>query len=94
MILQLAKGRMEAIDHIAGDRPGLFEIVSVGRLIARANHLHPKFTIGDQAILKGQASSIARSHNCGDSLVGEIVLQQIPGELMGEFKPLNKSLLL
>jgi hypothetical protein len=33
---------------------------SVGRLIATANHLNRKFTIGVQAILKGQAGRFAR----------------------------------
>jgi hypothetical protein len=32
---------------------------SVGQLIAAANHLHQKFTIGVQAILKGQSGGIA-----------------------------------
>lgn len=50
---------MEAVDPIAGDRLGLFEVASAGRLVTGANHLHPSFSIDDQAVLKGQAGGIA-----------------------------------
>jgi hypothetical protein len=63
----------------------------VGRLIAGANHRHPGLALADQAILKRQAGGIARSHNPFDSLMGEVVLEQVPGDFMGELKTLNQS---
>jgi hypothetical protein len=50
---------MQAVDHIAGDYLGLFEVVRARRLVAAANHLHQKFSSCDQAVLKSQAGGIA-----------------------------------
>ena len=66
----------------------------MGRLIAGFDHRHPALAIADQIVLECQAGGIPRADDAGNPLVLQIVLEQIPGEFMGELEALDQALLL
>ena len=66
----------------------------MGRLIAGLDHRHPTLAIADQIVLECQAGGIPRADDAGNPLVLQIVIEQIPGEFMGEFEALDQALLL
>ena len=80
------------------DEPGDFVshglIVSVGGLVAAADHVHPAFTVGNEAFVEGFPGGIAGARNGRVALVKEIIPHDVPGEFVSEFEGLDEPLLL
>jgi hypothetical protein len=76
-----------------GDLVRRFLIVSVTGLVAALGHIHPDFTIGNEAILESLTGGPSGPDDALDTLAFEVILEHVPSQLMGELESLNQPLL-
>ena len=81
-------------DHGVSNHLGLLKVVGVRRLITILDHLHPGIAVTDQAIAKRNPGCIPGTGDGLNPLILQIILEKVPGQLMGEFEALDQTLLL
>lgn len=75
------------------DALGNVGVVGARGEVARLDHVHPGFAIVDQGVLEGFAGRILRTDQADDALPMQIVLEDVPRQLVCELEPLNQTLL-
>ena len=76
--------------HLSRYFIGNFLVVGVRCLVAALEHLHPPLAIVDQVSSKSFAGRVTGTRDRGISLIFEVILHDVPGQLMGELEGLDQ----
>ncbi len=90
-----AKG-LQLIQQLAdaGMASAQVNLHSFYRLGAVTDHVHPGFTVRDQTVPEGSPCCVFRANQTHNPLFRQIVLQDVPGQFMGELETLDQTLAL
>ena len=93
-LLKSSKSRVKPNQTITRHAVGHLGVVGVRRQVAGLDHVHPGLAVRNQPILERGAAGISRTNQTEDALLLQVVLQHIPGQLMGELKGMDQAQLL